>query len=411
MKLGLPFGISTTFWFIIGLIRSITEEFYKPPTKTSVVVVSDVAVVLPAHNEEKVIAGCIRALKQSIPAKQIYVASDGSTDQTAVLAFSEGCHVIENTPGIGKAKTLIKLITHFHLYERYKFIFIIDADTKIDKEFIPRALPLFEDPNIAVVFANARIRWQHPLLPNMRYYFISYRERLNRMLQYFLMYGQTWKYTNFGFVIPGFATIYRSSILQQLKIDTPGLIIEDFNLAFQLHKKKLGTATSFPFLIGWDQVPDNLVDYWKQVRRWNIGYFQTVKKNGVWLSWFWLFTGLFSFEVILNSIFNLFIPVLIGIQVASLLYGTNPLIHAIVRSYNAIGPFHNLSLLYILISVFLFDYAMTIVYGLIEKKPQFIIYGLFFYFMHLVTSLILISAIIPGFFKSSDGRWVSPKRM
>ena len=49
--------------------------------------------------------------------------------------------------------------------------------------------------------------------------------------------------------------------------------------------------------------------------------------------------------------------------------------------------------------------------GIIGKKPQMLFYGLFFIFMHFLTSLILLSSIYPGFFGKSDGKWVSPKRL
>lgn len=410
---GIPFGISSAFWLLIGFIRTISEIIIKHKTtgrKRLKHKLSDIAVIIPAHNEELVITDCIQALKQSFKKRQIYVASDGSTDKTYIQAWLEGVNVVGFSPGIGKAKAIARMINRFNLFKKYKFIFIVDADTKIDKYFATRALRLFEDKEIKVVFGTARIYWPTHFWPRLGLYFVAYRERLNRMLQFFFMYGQTWKYTNVPYVIPGFATIYRSKILKQLEIDTPGLIIEDFNLAFQFHKKKLGKIGYSPLLVGWDQHPDNLVDYWKQVRRWNIGFFQTVKKNGVWPSFFWLSLGLFMFEVTLHSIFLLFVPALILYWLAPWLFGSFSLYDSFVSFYAQFGPFQNVSLLDIAAVMFFYDYGMTIVFGLMGKKPQFIFYGLFFFFMHYVTSLILITSIIPGFFGKSEGRWISPKR-
>ncbi len=408
----MPLGISSGFWLLVGLIRSVFEIFdkrknsnRKPKHKPS-----DIAVVIPAHNEELVIRACIRALKQSLDKKQIYVASDGSSDKTYFKARLEGVKVVNIHPGVGKAKALVYLINKFNLFKKYKFIFIVDADTKIDKNFVKGALKMFEDQEIKVVFGTARIYWPSHFWPRLSLYFVAYRERLNRMLQYFFMFGQTWKYTNVPYVIPGFATIYRSTTLKQLKIDTPGLLIEDFHLAFQFHRKKLGKIGYHPALIGWDQHPDNLIDYWKQVRRWNIGFFQTVKKNGIWPSFFWASLGLFMFEVTLHAIFLLFVPFITLYWVSPWLFGHFFLYDTFVDFYRQFGLFQNVSLLDILVTIFLYDYGMTIVFGLMGKKPQFAIYGLFFFFMHFVTSLILISSIIPGFFGKSTGRWISPKR-
>jgi biofilm PGA synthesis N-glycosyltransferase PgaC len=411
---GLPLGISTTIWSIIGLVRYISERGVQKTdrnlkTRKAIYHVRDIAVIIPAHNEEVVIESCINALAQIIKKEQIFVVSDGSNDRTYELALKEGCNAIDLTPGRGKAKALIAAIEHFNLYDRFKFIFIVDADTKIDKNFVRQSLPLFNNPNIAVIFGTARVVWPTHLLPKLSLYYIAYRERLNRMLQYMLIYGQTWKYTNVNYVVPGFATIYRSDILRQLEIDTPGLLIEDFNLAFQLHRKKLGKIGYHPTCVGWDQHPNNLKDYWRQVRRWNIGFFQTVRKNGFWPSLFWLSLGIFSIEVLLHSFFLLFVPLVL----VSLLLPDGsafPVVAQASALYNQFGPYNYLTLKDIFIGVFLGDYIFSIIIGLITKKPQFAIYGIFFFILHYITALILISSVIPGFFKNSDGTWASPTR-
>lgn len=410
--IGLPLGISFTFWFIIGILRFLTQKVsnHKKRDKVGPYTASDIAVILPAHNEEKVVRSSIQYLKLSLDKSQIYVVSDGSSDKTYRRAKIEGCHVSKLNPGRGKAKALVYLLTTYRLFERYKLIFIVDADTKIDSGFVPRALKLFEEPKIVAVFGSAKIFWPQHIIPSWKYYLISYRERLNRTLQYFLVYGMTWKYTNTTFVIPGFATIYKSEILKKLEIDTPNLLIEDFNLAFQVHKRRLGKIGYSPSMIGWDQHPDNLSDYWKQVKRWNIGFFQTIKKNKIWPSFFWLSLLVFSVEVFLNSIFMLFLPFIILFLLFGYLSRLDPAFAGYYEVFKNTEPFGHLDLTAILITIFLLDYISTVIIGLINKKPQFIFYGLFFFFMHYVTSLILISSFIPGFFGKSDGRWTSPKR-
>ena len=407
---GLPLGISFTVWGIVGFIRLIFESvtgrkkrYTKQPYKPS-----DIAAVIPAHNEEIIIRRSIQALKEVLNRKQIYVVSDGSSDKTYKRARLEKCHVSRLTSGRGKAKALKYLFTQYRLFERYKLILIVDADTNMDPECLKHSLPLFRDKDIGVVFASSQVKWRQHIIPSLSYYFISYRDRLNRILQYFFVYGQTWKYTNVNYVIPGFATLYRSDILDKLEIDTPGLLIEDFNLAFQFHKKKLGKIGYSPKMIGWDQYPDNLPDYWKQVRRWNIGFFQTVKKNGVWISFFWLALGVFSLEVLLNSLFLVFLPLFFLSVIGSFFHIQ---VFEVALSLLRITPLYNRVLIRdIFISVFLIDYGLTVVIGFINKKPQFLFYGLFFFIMHYVTSLILISSLIPGFFGTSAGRWNSPKR-
>lgn len=369
----------------------------------------DIAVILPAHNEEKVIKSSIEALCQVFHPYQIYVVSDGSSDKTAEIARLTFANVMELNPGLGKAKALVYTIKKQKLFSRYKYIFIMDADTRMDKNFVSRGLEILRDPDISAVFAAPMIDWDYPMKLTRAGYFIAYRERLNMILRYLLLYGQTWKYTNTNYVIPGFCTIYRSSVLKKIKLDEPGLLIEDFNTAFQLHKKKLGKI-GFEFgLYAWDQHPDNLKDYWNQVRRWNIGFFQTVRKNGVWPSFFWVSLALFTYEVFASSVFMALLPfVLLGLA-APYIPASIPLLSDLAWIINTTIPGHiTVATLYAL--VILFDYLISVMLGIIHRRPEFIVYGPFFIFMHYVTSLILMTSLIPGFFTSSSGRWISPTR-
>jgi len=94
MKLGLPIGVTSTFWFLMGLLRALTEQIQKnrpkqKPKGWEKVTVKDIAVIIAAHNEEKVIRKCIQAIKHSVDASQIHVASDGSTDNTLMEVKKE----------------------------------------------------------------------------------------------------------------------------------------------------------------------------------------------------------------------------------------------------------------------------------------------------------------------------------
>jgi len=410
---GFPIGLSVAFWTLMGILRFITEtveyffgkKFVKKPYHKK-----NIAAILPAHNEEKVILATINALRVHLKPKQIYVASDGSTDETASLARTTGVNVVEINPGLGKAKAMTHLLEHFNLYRKYKLIFIIDADTQMDSEFIPTALNIFKDPKIAVVFARPEIPWPQHIIPRLKYYLIGYRERLNKLLWLMLIYGQTWKYTNAMYVIPGFCTIYRSDVLSKLEIDTPGLLIEDFNLAFQLYKQKLGKVGHARRVWGWDQHPDNILDYWKQVRRWNIGFFQTLRKNGVWPSLFCLSMIIFSIEVFLHSFFIIGLPLYFFSLLLTSFPDLIPPLDPFLMWVKNLEFFGHDTISWLLFNVFIVDYLFTVFIAIAYKKPQLLFYGLFFFPMHIFTSLILLSSVIPGFFTTSEGKWISPKR-
>jgi cellulose synthase/poly-beta-1,6-N-acetylglucosamine synthase-like glycosyltransferase len=406
---GIPDGLSALIWGSIGLIRFIYEKIFpiNRTNKRNIYSRKDIAVIMPAHNEELVIRKSLQALKTQLDSKQIYVVSDGSIDKTRRRARLEEVHTTQLLLGKGKAKAMIHLIKLFKLFERYKLIFIVDADTQIDKTFISRALPFLNDPKVAVVFAGTKIYWPKHLIPSLKYYFISYRERLNKLLVYFYIYGQTWKYTSVNYVIPGFCTIYKTEVLKQLEIDTPGILIEDFNLAFQVLKKNLGKIAYHPSLISWEQYPDNLRDYWKQVRRWNIGFNQTIRKNGIWPSIFWLALGLFLTEIFINSLLVLILPWLVILELSGIHFNS---FYISMMNLFKIQADISYPVFTTFILIIVYDYLETVILAIVKKRPQWLFYGLGFFFMHYVTSLILISSIIPGFFGSSEGKWNSPTR-
>lgn len=411
MKWAFPISISILLWGLIGYIRFLAEgnlEKRSIDKKKISQMIDRVAICVPAHNEEQVIENTINSLKNLVSVNQIYVVSDGSVDKTASLARDQGSNVVELTPGEGKAGALEYLIRHFNLLVRYQFILIADADTVFDHEFLMRALPLFEDEKVAVVSAYAKTRWYQGVLPSRKMFYVAYRTRLWRVLQWFLTYGQTWNLTNVLPVIPGFASLYRSSILKKLKINVPGLAIEDFNMGFQLHKKKLGVIAYHPSIFATTQEPETITDYWNQVQRWNLGFFQTVKYWKIWPSFFWISLTIFMIEVILNSIFFFFVPIFIILLVG--LYFTTQLPHFLISVGELINNYY-LTLLEIFILVFFFDYLLSLYVALKDKKYMLAFYAFGFIFLRFVDALILLTTLPRAFFVKSTGRWESPTRI
>src|SRR3989338_1179860 len=89
---GLPVGLSVGFWALVGVIRYIVEEKLGRKFSTDVTnqyKASEIAAVLPAHNEDLVIDKCVHAIKQALSPDRFYVISDGSSDMTDERARKE----------------------------------------------------------------------------------------------------------------------------------------------------------------------------------------------------------------------------------------------------------------------------------------------------------------------------------
>ena len=132
-----------------------------------------VAVLIPAYNEEKVIERTVQgALDSDYPDLRVIVIDDGSKDRTLEIArrafareAAAGRVLILTKPNGGKAEALNFGLQHIGDAE----LFVgIDADTIIAPDAITRMVPHFLNPKVAAVAGNAKVgnrvnlwtRWQ-----------------------------------------------------------------------------------------------------------------------------------------------------------------------------------------------------------------------------------------------------------
>ncbi len=388
------FGVSSTVWGIVGLLRLVTSPFSKKPALNSPeqIQVLEVAAIIPAHNEQRVIARTIEPLLKILPAQNIHVISDGSKDKTAEIARSYGVNVLEFAQGHGKAGALDEGIKHFRLTKKFKAVLLVDADSAVSETYLKYALPEFNDPQVAAVAVHATTDW--PKNASFRQMIsVSYREKFYFFLQRIIKYGQSWKYTNVIHIVPGFASIYRSSVIEKINIDPKGLVIEDFNMTFELHHKNLGKIVYHPKIYAKTQDPDNITDYVKQLRRWYLGFWQTIFRHGFWISFFWVSLLLVIVEVVISSVVFITLPF-------SLIY---------ILIFHGTHIFY-LTLIGVFFGLIVPDYLMTVIIAISQRRPKYLLYGLTFMYMRYIDALCMIWSIPKAVFQKSSGRWVSPTR-
>lgn len=128
-----------------------------------------VSVIIPAYNEENVIAATVRGLLSSTYRRmEIIVIDDGSKDRTfAVLQENFANHPAIRLLSIangGKANALNVALTH----ASGEVVVALDADTQFNPDTIARLVRWFTDPTIGAVAGNAKVgnrinmitRWQ-----------------------------------------------------------------------------------------------------------------------------------------------------------------------------------------------------------------------------------------------------------
>ncbi|MBR8740896.1 glycosyltransferase [Nocardiopsis sp. MG754419] len=368
------------------------------------------AVIIPAHNEEPVIDAAISSALGLFNRWDIYVVSDSSKDSTAEIAAKTGVNVLELLTNRGKAGAIEAVIEEFALTDNYDGVLILDADTELDPGYVEGAKRQLADPEVAAVAGFVVSEWKPGERSVVGRVISAYRDRLYFMLQYLMRFGQTWRRANVAFIVPGFASVYRSRALKQITVNPPGLVIEDFNMTFEVHHKRLGRVSMNPDTKAFSQDPFTFGDYRKQVRRWTLGFWQTLRRHKLWPGLFCVCLVLYVFEVVVVSLMLLATVVLaafvlLGTVAGDLLAGV-PLFTDAFTGVTAFLPLAALA-----VGLLVPDYMLTCVMTVVRRRPSYLIYGLFFFPIRLVDAYISLRMIPKAWTAKSDGRWSSPVRV
>jgi cellulose synthase/poly-beta-1,6-N-acetylglucosamine synthase-like glycosyltransferase/peptidoglycan/xylan/chitin deacetylase (PgdA/CDA1 family) len=233
-----------------------------------------VAVLIPAYNEEKVIARTVRAVLDSdYPDLRVIVIDDGSRDRTlevARAAFTEkaasGRVLILTKPNSGKAEAL-----NFGLQQlRDEEIFVgIDADTVIAPNAISLLVPHFLNPNVAAVAGNAKVgnrinlwtRWQA----------LEYITSQNFERRALNTLGAV-------SVVPGAIGAWRTSAVREAGGYHTDTVAEDADLTMALLRR--GYRVEYEDLaLAYTEAPIDANGLMRQRFRWSFGILQSVWKH------------------------------------------------------------------------------------------------------------------------------------
>lgn len=227
------------------------------------------ALLLPGHNEELIIAATIKsAVAAGQALEDIYVVDDNSSDRTAIEAHR--LLPVTNVLSVGrsgKAMAVQKAIKYFDLESKYVWLHVADADSIFGADYFriyKKALDA-KKYSVAVGFVQSlRGNW----IAKYRAFSYTYGQHIFRRLQAWL---------GMITVFPGPITTFKTDIIKDLDFvsDSP---TEDFDLTLQVHRKHLGGIKFIPKAVNYTQDPQTLGDFIKQNQRWQRGFFQGVVK-------------------------------------------------------------------------------------------------------------------------------------
>ncbi len=229
-----------------------------------------IAFLVPAHNEEAVIADTIKSLLEVADKKDIYVVNDGSIDGTEMEAKKLVSNVLTLNPNKGKATAMNLAIKHFKLAKNYEYLMPMDADTKITKSFLDNSLPLFKGKKIACVVGKV-IGKTYNAITTYRLWEYEVAQTIHKSAQ---------NIENAIIVCPGCSTIYRADIFDKIEIPT-GTLTEDMDFTFLIHRQNLGQIVYTDRSVVVTQDPKTITDFLKQIDRWYTGFWQCVRKHNI----------------------------------------------------------------------------------------------------------------------------------
>lgn len=274
-------SVTINILLVFGALRYFSEErknkidlnFYND-------ILPSITIMIPAHNEEKVIASTLgRVLDLNYPKEliQVIVINDNSSDNTGneikkvqINNPSRKVNVIttnKETGGKGKAHAL-----NLGLKKAIgEWICIFDADAAPERNTLKfLVIKSFEDRRYAAVFGRNKAR-------NRDRNFLTKCINLELISSQRIMNPGKWNLFKLG-QIPGTNFIINKSILEKVGGWDTKAITEDTDLGFSIMKK--GYLIAYESRAeAYQQEPEKLSVYIKQRTRWAKGNLYVVFKN------------------------------------------------------------------------------------------------------------------------------------
>lgn len=258
-----------------------------------------VSVIIPAYNEEKVIAGTIRSiLCSNYRALEVVVVDDGSKDATLKVAWQAAKRSrrvrVFSIGGSGKSAA----INHGICRAKGEIIVSIDADTMFTPVALGKLVRHFANPAVGAVsgsvkvgnVTNALTRWQS------LDYIIGIH--IERGAQAFL---------NAVMIVPGACGAWRKTALLEIGGYSGQTLAEDFDMTLTMHRAGYKVLQDNE-AVAYTESPLDLPSLVKQRFRWIFGNTQTFWKHRSML--FRRDYGWLGMYVLPTAIFNLIVPIL-----------------------------------------------------------------------------------------------------
>jgi cellulose synthase/poly-beta-1,6-N-acetylglucosamine synthase-like glycosyltransferase len=288
---GLFVSTVALIWFMLGyqsLLFFLGHIYYRrtrhaakrlPPISESEL--PCVSVLVPCHNEGRVIAHTINALqKLDYPSSKVefLLINDGSTDNTAeaIRGFAADPRVrLLEVPALLSARGKSGALNFALSQARHPLIAIYDADNLPEAGALrPLAEQLVRNPSLAAAVGMYRA-W------NRRRALITRFVNIEGIGFQWMVQAGRWMLMRLT-MLPGTNYIIRKSIVEKLGGWDEQALTEDSELTVRLYQAGYHIQL-VPTSVSWEQEPESLRVWFKQRRRWVRGFNYVLQKHATGL--------------------------------------------------------------------------------------------------------------------------------
>lgn len=229
-----------------------------------------VSILIPAHNEEVVLASALTAACSiNYPNYEVVVIDDGSNDGTreVIRQFVAGGKVrsIIKHANQGKAMALNDALPCLN----GDVILIMDADAEPDPQILRWIMPHFASARVAAVTGNPRVKNVDTFLARLQ--LIEFTSIVSLLRRSQRIWGRI-------VTVSGVIAAFRRSALFDVGGFSPDMATEDIELTWKL-QKRFWDIRYEPRALVWMTVPSTYRAHFKQRLRWARGLMQVLRRH------------------------------------------------------------------------------------------------------------------------------------
>ncbi|MFH1473271.1 MAG: glycosyltransferase [Candidatus Aenigmatarchaeota archaeon] len=250
-------------WFIVYFNNK--DKFLRKPKIKNL---PSVTFLVPAFNEEKNIARCLKSLIDiDYPKnkKKIIVINDGSTDRTSeiVKMFKKFKVRLIEKKNEGKAVAL----NYAMKFVNTDLVSCIDADSFVERDFLKKTTGYFKSMKVGAVTSAIKVDRTDTLMEKIQWveYIIS------------IILRKLFSVLGCQFVVSGAGGIYRTEVLKKVGLFKISSITEDTEIGLRLRSRGYDIENCIDSYV-YTSSPKSFKSLFNQRMRWYRGYIENIKE-------------------------------------------------------------------------------------------------------------------------------------